>query len=44
MSYTIDLAVFGKLASLGFSVIKGKAGQMATDFATCIRTRLEAAA
>ena len=44
VSYTIDLAVFGKLASLGFAVIKGKAGQMAADFATCIRTRLEAAA
>ena len=26
------------------AVIKGKAGQMAADFATCIRTRLEAAA
>jgi carbon monoxide dehydrogenase subunit G len=44
VSYTIDLTVFGKLASLGFSVIKGKAKQMAADFATCIRTRLEAAA
>jgi uncharacterized protein len=44
VSYSIDLTVFGKLASLGFSVIKGKAKQMATDFATCIRTRLEAAA
>ena len=44
VSYTIDLAVFGKLASLGFAVIKGKAGQMAADFAACIRTRLDAAA
>ena len=44
VSYSIDLAVFGKLASLGFAVIKGKAGQMAADFATCIKTRLEAAA
>jgi carbon monoxide dehydrogenase subunit G len=44
VSYRIDLTVFGKLASLGFSVIKGKARQMATDFATCIRTRLEATA
>jgi uncharacterized protein len=41
VSYAIDLTVFGKLASLGFGVIKGKAGQMAADFATCIRTRLE---
>ena len=44
VSYRIDLAVFGKLASLGFTVIKGKAKQMAVDFATAIRTRLEAAA
>jgi len=44
VSYKIDLTIFGKLASLGFGVIKGKAGQMAADFATCIRTRLEAAA
>ena len=44
VSYSIDLNVFGKLASLGFAVIKGKAGQMAADFATCVRTRLEAAA
>jgi carbon monoxide dehydrogenase subunit G len=41
VGYTIDLTVFGKLASLGFGVIKGKARQMAADFATCIRTRLE---
>jgi carbon monoxide dehydrogenase subunit G len=44
VTYTIDLTVFGKLASLGFGVIKVKARQMAADFATCIRTRLEAAA
>jgi uncharacterized protein len=42
--YRIDLTVYGKLASLGLSVIKGKAKQMAADFATGIRTRLEAAA
>jgi uncharacterized protein len=42
--YRIDLTVYGKLASLGLSVIKGKAKQMAADFATAIRTRLEAAA
>lgn len=41
VSYRIDLAVFGKLASLGLAVIKGKARQMAADFATSIRTRLE---
>lgn len=43
VSYRIDLTVFGKLATLGFGVIKGKAKQMAGDFATSIRTRLEAA-
>ena len=42
--YRIDLTVYGKLAALGLTVIKGKAKQMATDFATGIRTRLEAAA
>lgn len=44
VSYRIDLTMFGKLASLGFGVIKGKAKQMTADFATCIRARLEAAA
>ena len=44
VAYRIDLTVFGKLASLGFTVIKGKARQMATEFATCIQSRLEAAA
>jgi uncharacterized protein len=44
VGYRIELTVFGKLASLGFSVIRGKAGQMAADFATAIRTRLETAA
>jgi carbon monoxide dehydrogenase subunit G len=44
VSYHIDLTVYGKLASIGFTVIKGKAKHMATDFADGIRTRLEAAA
>lgn len=44
VSYRIDLTVYGKLASLGLAVIKGKFRQMATDFTACIRTRLEAAA
>jgi len=43
VAYRIDLTVFGKLASIGFSVIKGKARQMADDFAAGIRGRLEAA-
>jgi uncharacterized protein len=44
VSYAIDLSLFGKLAALGLAVIKGKAGQMAADFAACIKTRLEAVA
>ena len=44
LGYRIDLNVFGKLASIGFSVIKGKAKQMADDFASGIRARLEASA
>jgi carbon monoxide dehydrogenase subunit G len=43
MSYRIELNVFGKLASIGFTVIKGKAKQMAAEFASNIRRRLEAA-
>ena len=41
VGYRIDLGVFGKLAALGLAVIKGKAGQMANDFAGSIRARLE---
>jgi carbon monoxide dehydrogenase subunit G len=44
VTYHIDLTVFGKLAALGLGVIKGKARQMATDFAGCIRARLESVA
>lgn len=44
VGYRIDLTVYGKLASLGLPVIKGKARQMASDFAGSLRTRLEAAA
>ena len=44
VGYSIDLAVFGKLAALGLAVIKGKAGGMAADFAACLKARLEAAA
>ena len=44
VSYRIELTVFGKLAALGFGVMKGKAQQMAADFATAIRTRLETTA
>ncbi len=41
LSYRIELVVIGKLASIGFGVIKGKAGQMAADFAAAIQRRLE---
>ena len=40
--YHIDVQVYGKLASIGFTVIKGKARQMATEFAQSVRTTLEA--
>jgi uncharacterized protein len=43
VDYRIELGVVGKLASMGLGVIKGKARQMATAFATGVRTRLEAA-
>ncbi len=42
VAYRIDVQVFGKLASLGFTVIKGKARQMATEFAGAIKTALDA--
>lgn len=44
VAYRIELGVFGKLASIGFAVIKGKAKAMAAEFADTIRARLEAAA
>ena len=44
VSYRIDLTVFGKLAALGFAVMKTKARTMADEFAACLRARLEAAA
>jgi carbon monoxide dehydrogenase subunit G len=44
VSYQIDLTVFGKLAALGFAVMKTKAQAMADEFAACLRARLEAAA
>ncbi|HEY7138847.1 MAG TPA: SRPBCC domain-containing protein [Methylomirabilota bacterium] len=43
VDYRIELGVVGKLASLGLSVIKGKARQMATAFAGSVRDRLETA-
>ena len=43
VDYRIELGVVGKLASMGLGVIKGKARQMATAFASGVRTRLEAA-
>jgi carbon monoxide dehydrogenase subunit G len=43
IGYRIELGVVGKLASMGLTVIKGKARQMATAFASGVRARLEAA-
>lgn len=42
VGYRIEVDVTGKLASLGLGVVKGKARQMATAFATNVRARLEA--
>ena len=44
VSYRIDLTVFGKLAALGLTAIKGKARQTAADFAANIRRTLETTA
>ncbi len=44
VSYRIDLTVFGKLAALGLTAIKGKARQTAADFAANIRRTLETSA
>jgi len=44
VAYRIDLTVYGKLASLGLGVIRGKARQMAADFAAAVQRQLEAAA
>jgi uncharacterized protein len=43
VGYRIELGVAGKLASMGLGVIRGKARQMATAFASGLRARLEAA-
>lgn len=42
ISYKTDVVVFGKLAAIGFSVIQGKARQMAAEFTRSVRSRLEA--
>ena len=42
VGYRIDLVVTGKLASMGLGVIRGKARQMATAFATGVRDQLQA--
>lgn len=44
VSYKIDMGMFGKMASIGFAVIRGKAKQMAEAFAKEIKARLESAA
>jgi carbon monoxide dehydrogenase subunit G len=44
VGYRIDMSMFGKLASIGFAVIRGKAKQMAETFTKEIKARLETAA
>jgi carbon monoxide dehydrogenase subunit G len=43
VGYRIEVGVAGKLASMGLGVIRGKARQTATAFASSLRGRLEAA-
>lgn len=41
ISYKTDLTVFGNLPAIGFSVVQGKAKQMAAEFTQAVRTKLE---
>lgn len=41
INYKTDMTIFGKLAAIGFSVIQGKAKQMAAEFTRSIRRKLE---
>lgn len=41
VSYTSEVALYGKLGGLGHHVIQGKAKQMGAEFAQSIKSRLE---
>jgi carbon monoxide dehydrogenase subunit G len=41
ISYRSDVSLFGKLGTMGLSVIKGKAKQLGKEFAGALKSRLE---
>jgi len=44
VSYRSEVSLFGKLGTMGQSVVKGKAKQLAREFAEAVRHRLEVSA
>ena len=41
ISYRSDVSLFGKLGTMGLSVVKGKAKQLGREFAGAVKSRLE---
>jgi carbon monoxide dehydrogenase subunit G len=44
ISYRSDVSLFGKLGTVGQSVVKGKARQLGREFANAVKSRLEGGA
>jgi len=44
ISYRSDVSLFGKLGTVGQSVVKGKAKQLGREFANAVKSRLESGA
>lgn len=44
ISYRSDVSLFGKLGTVGQSVVKGKAKQLGKEFANAVKNRLESGA
>lgn len=44
ISYRSDVSLFGKLGTMGLSVVKGKAKQLGKQFAGAVKSRLESGA
>ncbi len=44
ISYRSDVSLFGKLGTMGLSVVKGKAKQLGKEFAGAVKSRLESRA
>ncbi len=44
ISYRSDVSLFGKLGTVGQSVVKGKARQLGKEFANAVKSRLESGA